>query len=526
MYSEEKSISKNVIILAILAVLSSLASLIIQELVAYKFGATFLTDAYIVASMIPLIVSHCLLGGIIYALIPAIIKIKVQKDPFEAQRVASSILNIVLLIVLVLSIFFFLFTRQIINLIAPGLSSQAKYQAIIMSRILIPNFFLFCLLLFYKAVFNANKYFILPALSPLFYSAVIFISVIILSGKMGIYSLALGTLLGSALQTLILTNGLNKINFKLSPSLLLKHPAVKAIFLLSLPVFIQIILSNINVVVLRFFASRIQEGGIASLNFSEQIINIFLSVFAGSLSVVILPYFSQQVAENEIDKLKSLFIKNAKAILIIAMPLSVILWVFSYPIVSILFERGAFDAKASHLTALNLKYYSFGFLATAISMLLMQVYYSLGKMLLLCKIEIVSVILNILLALILSGYLKTSGIALSVALTANVTFIVLFYLLAREWRLSIINKNIIKFFLKIVLASLFMAMVSQNIFFYLEGNKTKALTLKPQMLPFVLAIISALLVFLGMLILLKVKEVKAIKGLIKINLFRREPSLY
>jgi len=284
---------------------------------------------------------------------------------------------------------------------------------------------------------------------------------------------------------------------------------------LSLPVAIQIIASNINIVVLRFFASRIQEGGIASLNFSEQIIGILLSVFAGSICAVILPYFSQQVSERKIDRLKSLFIKNVKILLIVTPPLTAILWIFSYPIVSILFERGAFDAKASHLTALNLKYYSVGFLATSINMLLTQVYYSLGKMIILCKVGIVALILNILLAFILTGYLKISGIALSVALTANVTFIILFYLLNREWRLSVINKNAVTFFLKLIFASLLMVMVFH-------------LTSKLQILPFIFSIISGLVVFFGMLILLGVKEFKTIiKELIKINLFSRgEPPLY
>lgn len=520
--NHEKNISNTVFILFIGAVSSTLFKFITQPLIAYKFGASSATDAYIVATTIPMIIGSFVVGGILlFVLIPTLIKLRVEKGEIESQKVASTVLNVLLLILFLFSIIYFIFAKPIMHLLAPGLSDNAKYQATIMSRILVPNIILFCFISFYTGLFNSYKYFTLAAFAPLFYSIVFIVAIIFLSKKIGIASLAIGSLLGAVLQTIILTRGLHKINFKLSASLLLNHPSVKGIFLLSIPVLLLVVFSNIGVIVFRFIASRLQTGGIATLNFSDQIMTFTNIIFVAPICVGIFPYFSQHAAENEMGKFNSLFISSAKFLLAITMPIAFLLWIFSYPIIAIIFQRGAFDIKATQLTALNLKYYSLGFVGVSVSMLLTQAYFSLRRMATVCKIGLLSLILNVLLAIVLSKFLNIGGIALTASITVTIATSMMLYLFNKELKLALRIKNVAIFFLKIATASLAMGIVAKKIFLALEGNNSFLIG-KPRMLSFILSVISGVAVFLGISILVKLKEINKIKELIKSSLFNIE----
>lgn len=519
----ERTIAKSVILLTIAFALRYILGFIIQPLIAYKFGVSSSTDAFIIASMIPTIISDSLVGSVLgIVLVPTLIKLRLNKNEAETERVANTVFTSSIFVLAALSLIYIIFARPLMNLLAPGLPSQAKHEAIIMARMIAPNFLLFFFIIFNKSLLNSYKIFTLPAYSPLLFTLGLFLSIIFASGKIGIYSLALGVVAGGVLQSSILALGIKKLKFKLSFTLFLSHPSVKEIFLLSTPLALYVVTQNINTVIFRFLASGLQEGGIASLNFSDQLMQTIAALFVGGLSAVILPFLSQYAAANEMDKVKKLFILSLKFLLVATIPTAALLWIFAHPLISVLFARGAFDSKAAGLTAMNLKYYVFGFWAFAATVILLQVYYSLGKTKAVYKIGLVTIALNIILAVILSRYLDVNGIALASSITRNFTFFAMLYLLFKEWRIKIITKKTIGFFLKATIASLVTAVFAEKAFLSFEGLALPAIAGKPQAIPLILSGTISALIFFGVSKLVNLREAGEMLKLCKQMLFRKK----
>ena len=117
-------------------------------------------------------------------------------------------------------------------------------------------------------IFNAYNHFLIPAFASLNFPLCIVICLILLKNRVGIYSLAIGAILGAFFQFFIsfvlLIKKKKILNLKFYPH----HPGVQKLFKL-IPVFSLVVLFNqIDKIVIRSLASTLQEGSISSLNFA------------------------------------------------------------------------------------------------------------------------------------------------------------------------------------------------------------------------------------------------------------------
>ncbi|MGI6550960.1 MAG: murein biosynthesis integral membrane protein MurJ, partial [Syntrophomonadales bacterium] len=110
-------------------------------------------------------------------------------------------------------------------------------------------------------------------------------------------------------------------------------------------------------------------------------------------------------------------------------PAAVGLFVLSSPIVRVLFERGAFDATSTQMTAFALQFFVFGLFAQGAYNVINRTYYALQDTKTPVKISITVVILNLIFSLILIRYLQHGGLALANSLAATVNMVLAYWLL-------------------------------------------------------------------------------------------------
>ena len=185
-------------------VLSNLAGLARQILVARAFGTQAEMEAFNAANRVAETLFNLVAGGALAsAFIPTFTGLLTQGDRRGAWRLASSIFNLILLVMVAAIGLAALFAPQITrSVLAPGFASEPVKEALTISlmRLMLPSAAIFGLSGLIMGVLNAHQVFFIPALTPSMYQLGLIFGVLALTPRMGIYGLAWGVLIGAGLH--------------------------------------------------------------------------------------------------------------------------------------------------------------------------------------------------------------------------------------------------------------------------------------------------------------------------------------
>jgi putative peptidoglycan lipid II flippase len=235
----------------------------------------------------------------------------------------------------------------------------------------------------------------------------------------------------------------------------LRHPGIKQIGLLMLPAIFGAGVTTINVFVGTILASLLPGGSVTYLFYADRIMELPLGVFAIAIGTAALPSFSQHVAADNMDELKSSISFSLRLMLFVTIPAMVALMALNLPIISVLFQRGAFDAQATVLTAQALFCYALGLWAFSLIRVVVAVFYSLQDAKWPMKAAIITLIVNLAASIALMFPLKHSGLALANSLAAMVNVIILGIVLKKKIG-PFLDRNFYFSTLKIITSSIVM----------------------------------------------------------------------
>ncbi len=456
--NSSQSLTFAALILFLATLFSRLLGFMREMVIAHYFGASAQTDAFLVAFIVPGIIANLVSLAVVAALIPVFTEYHIKHGEEEAWKMTSTIINLLLFALILGSLFTALAAPFIISLIGPGLSKATRELAESLVRVMSPAILFMGLAGLTTALLNAYKHFFSPAFAGLFLNIGIITCALLFAKSYGTLSLALGVVIGALLQLLGQIPSLAKKFSYYRLSIDLKHSGVKQFFFLMTPFFIGTAIWQLNLVVDRILASSLEEGSIAALNFGARVMDVPLGLFGMTLVTALYPTLSQQVVEERLDQLRRTLSEALRILWFLLIPSSVGLIVLSEPIIRFLFERGAFNVRATHMTSIALIYYSIGIFAHGANFILTRVFFSMKDFNTPVKLGAISVAVNIILNLILIRYLAHGGLALATSIAAFVNFLLLTYALRKKLG-SIDGSRIFRSGIKILFASLIMGLV-------------------------------------------------------------------
>jgi putative peptidoglycan lipid II flippase len=177
------------------------------------------------------------------------------------------------------------------------------------------------------------------------------------------------------------------------------------------------------------------EGAIAALNFSNRVWTIPITLLAGPIATATFPAFSSMAVDGSALHAMDDKVRRTVAFLAyIVIPSSVGIVVLATPITRLLFQRGAFDANATAITASCVQMYALGLVFQAIHPILAKVFYAFRNTVTPLLISLGIVGANMVGNIILSRYLGAAGIALATTITVSLGTIIYAILLRRTFR--------------------------------------------------------------------------------------------
>jgi len=507
----KQSIIQATFLLTLVSFIGKGLGFIREMSIASVFGAKTITDAYVVAQVLPATLAGLVGGALTTVFIPVFLEQKEKYGEKQAWKAANTVISVSIIYLSIATIFALVFTYPFTGLIAPGFSQEKRDLAVLITRMMLPCLILYGLLGLFTGLLQSYKHFFIPAIGGLLFNIFIIGFVLVFGKKFPAGSLAIGNILGILSQVVIAFWYLKKRISHLEWHIDFKHPAVRQTFYLMIPILIGTSAGYINLIVDRIFASGLPEGSISALNFAARVRDLPVSLFASSIATAVYPTTSELVANNDIEKIRNLLIKTLSFTWLIILPATAGLMALDKDIIRLLFERGAFDPRATYLTAGALRYYSIGIFAIASSPVVARTFYSFQDTVTPVVVSFISIGLNIVLNSILVRSMLHEGLALATSISGTFTFILLIFLLRKKMQ-SIGGRFLLIDFSKITIASLIMGYVVREL--NLKFVKSNG-SLIYEILSITILIVIGILVYILFVFLLKVKSGVQLRDLIE-----------
>jgi len=449
-------------------VLSNLVGLVRQILVSRAFGTDTSLDAFYAAATLPDLLFNLMAGGALAsAFIPTFTGFLSKENRDGAWQLASSVMNLSGLALALFSGLAGLFAPQLVEhvlfVLKPDLDPALKTLTTNLLRIILIAPTIFGVSGLCMAILNTHQKFLLPALAPVFNWIGWIVGIIFLVPQIGIYGLAWGYVLGALLHLAIQIPSLLKLaGQRYFPTLGWDDPAVREVARLMAPRLIGVMAVQVNFVINGIIALSLGEGSFAAITVARMVMTMPLFIIAQSIATAALPTFAMQISRGEISGMRSSLASTLRGIFLLSIPSTVGLILLRQPLVTILFQRGAFDAHSTELVSWALMWYTTGLVGHSVVEILSRAFYALRDTKTPVMVGALAMGLNVIFSFAFAswferiGWLPLGGLALANSLATALEAVTLFILMRRRLN-GIEGLNLLRGFGAAALAALGMA---------------------------------------------------------------------
>lgn len=362
-------------------VISNLAGLIRQILVANAFGTQAEMEAFNAANRVSETLFTLVAGGALSsAFIPTFTGLLAKEKQAKAWKLASAVTNLVLIALIIGSLVVSIFAPQVTRyVLAPGFSGDAAKEQLTIDllRMMLPSAVIFGLSGLVMGILNSHRRFLIPALTPAMYQIGLIIGVLFFAPSMGIYGLAWGVILGSGLHLILQLPSLSKLGGKYDLTFGFSIPEVREVIRLMGPRLLGVAVVQINFWINTRLASQMVEGSVTGVVLAFSLMLMPQAAIAQSIAIAAMPMFSAQVALGKLDEMRSALVGSLRVAIMLSLPAALGLMMLRTPIVQTLYQRGAFDEFSTQLVSWALLWYSVGLVGHAVVEILSRAFYSL-----------------------------------------------------------------------------------------------------------------------------------------------------
>jgi putative peptidoglycan lipid II flippase len=456
--------------------------LVRTSLFAFVFGTSLTSDAYLQAFLVPDLIFNVIAGGALSsAFIPIFTQYMVgERDERAAWRIASSALNLALVIMCLLALLAMLLAPGLVPLYNPGVNSQETQLIVTLTRVMLLQAVIMGGGVIINSVLYARQNFLLPAVGTVLYNVGLIVG--LLPGFLltffgrsaahttfAVYAATVGVVLGALLQVGVQIPGVVKERMRYTFSFDWQHPGVRQIGRQMLP-------RVLNAAML-YFSTFVDRGLILLLAVGPFVLNpqglitqyyqalqlmlLPLGIFGMAVSTAAFPTMAENVTLGRLDRVRAIIEDTLRTILFLSIPSSVGLIVLGLPVIQVLLQHGAFNLESATSTSVPLAFFALGLAGLAAVEILTRSFYAFRDSKTPVLVSVVQFLFKIFLSLILLNALKwgpswgLGSLAFATSVAGSLEAVVLLWLLHKKIGLPGLRK-LAGFSGRVLLASLAM----------------------------------------------------------------------
>lgn len=415
---EESPLWKATILLGMATLLTRATNFLTQMVIAHHFGVNLDADAYFLVENGMLIAGSFLITSFSVAFIPIWTNSHIHEGPRAANRFHYGFVVLATAASLGLSVVVglvgFAFSSLLLQSgVDPLLQATGRLMLVASPAVALMGFTVGC-----TSILQANRHFLIPELGNISYNLVLLVAALFFAARLGMISLAWATVLAAVVRLLVQVPASRKISsFQTgkgdqSAGLGLVQKRVLPIFAAYAGTQVTLLLGNL-------MASNLPAGSVSALVYASRVMLLPVGILVLPLQTTILPTLSQQVAHKDLRLLGKTMLDTFRMLVLVGIPISVGIVFLRLPLVQLLYQRGAFDAAASALTADLLAFFALGLPAVALLMLINSVYCAMGDMQALVLVNGFHWAATALLGAVLVRVAGASGAAMSISISTT-----------------------------------------------------------------------------------------------------------
>ncbi|MDE2368156.1 MAG: murein biosynthesis integral membrane protein MurJ [Burkholderiales bacterium] len=429
---------------SLLTLLSRIAGLVREQLVAALFGASGVTDAFNVAFRIPNLFRRLFgEGAFSQAFVPLLAATRERDGDDATHLLINAVATVLAWVLLVLCIAGVVGAPLLVWLM--GAALERFDTAVVMTRWMFPYIGLMSMVALAAGVLNTWKRFAVPAVTPVLLNIAIIACAwwgapwLKAHGHEPIYALAAGVVVGGLLQAFVQLPALAAIGcaprIGWSPRAVAAawhHPGVREVLRKMGPAVFGVSVAQLSLLINTQIATHVGVGAVSWLSFADRLMEFPTGLLGVALGVVLLPQLAAAKAREDGAGYSAMIDWGLRLLLLSTLPCALALLIFPVGLVSVLFHYGHFGADDVAMTARALRGYGVGLMGIVSLKVLAPAFYARHDMRTPVKVAVGALVATQLMNLVFVPWLGHAGLALSIGLGALANAGLLLALLLRR----------------------------------------------------------------------------------------------
>ncbi len=339
-------VARNTAVFSILTAFSRVAGLGREVVAASYFGTSGPASAFTIAFLVPNLIANLFAqAALSAAFVPVFTDLLQQGRRREALRLASTLFWIMLLALGAITAFFVLAAGVVMPLFTgPEFSGALDSLTVGLSQVLFPVVLLLGLTGLLVGILQSYEHFTIPALAPAVWNVVIIVALVLLRphfhGEDEIYAYAVGILIATGVQFVMVLGALARIDFRLQLTIDWHDPRVRKVFVLMLPVTIGLGIINLDQLINAAFGTLVSEHAPRAIENAFRIYMLPQGIFSVAVATVLFPTLSRMASRRDPGGMRRAVGIGMRQINLLLIPAAVFIIVLTTPIVRLVFERG------------------------------------------------------------------------------------------------------------------------------------------------------------------------------------------
>jgi putative peptidoglycan lipid II flippase len=448
-------------IVSLLTVAVSLIGYGREAALAARFGLSSVMDAYFAAIFIPNTIFFILIPGTLSPVfIPILMEEHGLEDRERGSMTFSVITNFAIVVMIAILGTAMLTARYWMTWLFPGFDPQTSDLSIRLTQMILPAVLFLALGGILTALLNGFHRFALAAFAPALSSLTIIAAVMFARGPNAIYIVGLATVLGFFAQFAILVPAVRRLGVRYRPFASLRHPAVRKLIQLGMPLVIYLALANISGFFERNLASRFSAGAVSAISYALRLFNIPANFLAAPLATVAYPQLAHEAANERFDSVRDRISHMFRLVMFLFLPITAWVALNALPLTKFVYERGHFTTADSLLTARLLMLYSLGILPVAMAVVMLRALYAVQDTMTPMIAQAIDLGFYIAIAFWMTHTFGLEGLAIARAGSFLLVTLILVYVLIRHRKLLHFDAALLGFIGRICVATAGLGLVT------------------------------------------------------------------
>lgn len=473
--------------LAVINVTVALIAFIKDIGLAAYVGTSLHADALTIAYFIPDSIGNNMFAAAISVVcVPVFSRLAALEQTSKLRRSIKQVSIRFLTISILLMSLAYGFSRVLTKWFNGSSGSELDQVTYSLLLLLLPTIVLFVIIAIGTAVLQTLQKFMAPAIAPLllnliFFGGVVYCSIAGIAIEKGVRLVAITITLGVFLTAVWIAIKWYRAMSQLAD----KQDSVPLSFesdgsnewVEMIRIFIPyvVILFSLQSVYFaeRYIITAFDSGAAAALNYAFRLTQFPVWVFVAAVSVVILPSLSKHLALGQRKEASLVMVNAFRGVILIVLPSMLFLFLLREPLISALFQRGAFDSDSVILTSSILEGYALSVLSQSISLVCLRYFLANRQLVAVLSIYITTALITILMDVWLSQVMGPRGIGYGAAIGALLNAIILLYLLWRNMRPC--YKSILlelKLYIKVLVLPVLFFPIARATWFWISNNNS------------------------------------------------------